>query len=187
MIFIYGAASCGKSEYAENLTLSYNKKSIYLATMQVYDDIDKLKVQKHRRLRLGKGFRTVECPKDIQTLSVDKDEVILLECLSNLLANEIFDSRNDGESSDYEMKIKADKIYNDIISLSRKCFELIIVGNDVFSEAKALSLSVVSYLRALLYLQNKLISHADKSIEMVCGIPVPCTEPISLGGSLCSF
>ena len=56
MIFIYGAASCGKSEYAESLTLSYNKKSVYLATMQVYDDIDKLKVQKHRRLRLGKGF-----------------------------------------------------------------------------------------------------------------------------------
>lgn len=184
MIFIYGAASCGKSEYAENLALSYNKKRVYLATMQVCDDIDRLKVEKHRKLRFGKGFKTLECSKDIQTLSVDNDEIILLECLSNLLANEIFGELNYNEGSDYEMKAKADKIYNDIMKLSQKCYELIIVGNDVFSETKALSPTVFSYLQALLYLQNKIINYADKSLEIVCGIPVHCTRAISLGGSL---
>ena len=66
--------------------------------MQVFDDEGQRKIDRHRRLRAGKGFITIEQPCDIQNAvsklqsesSLKTGRSALLECMSNLVANEMF-------------------------------------------------------------------------------------------------
>ena len=75
--------------------------------MQVYGEEGKKRVERHRRLRAGKGFITSEQTVQIeQALKKFKDSdkmsyVALVECVSNLTANEMFDEngqRSEGRS-----------------------------------------------------------------------------------------
>ena len=67
LILISGGAGSGKSEFAEGLiTASGLEKRVYLATMKVWDDESVRRVEKHRAMRAGKGFVTVERPEDLR-------------------------------------------------------------------------------------------------------------------------
>jgi phosphoribosylaminoimidazolecarboxamide formyltransferase/IMP cyclohydrolase/phosphoribosylaminoimidazolecarboxamide formyltransferase len=56
------------------------------------------KIERHHRLRAGKGFRTLEKYTDLSELEIPKNQGILLECISNLVANELY--REDGTLND---------------------------------------------------------------------------------------
>ena len=64
---IYGGSGSGKSAFAEQAvcTLAKDQKKYYLATMQIFDEEGQKKIERHRRLRAGKGFETIEQPLDI--------------------------------------------------------------------------------------------------------------------------
>ena len=95
---ILGGSGSGKSAYAETVLsgLSSVKKKYYLATMQIYDEDGLKKVERHKKMREGKGFITLEQPRNIakimETIS-GKNSAVLLECMSNLTANEMFSDR----------------------------------------------------------------------------------------------
>lgn len=68
---ITGGSGSGKSAYAEKYICHVSnekgyKEKYYIATMQVFDDEGQRKIDRHRRLRAGKGFITIEQPRDIQ-------------------------------------------------------------------------------------------------------------------------
>lgn len=100
---ITGGSGSGKSAYAEKYICHVSnekgyKEKYYIATMQVFDDEGQRKIDRHRRLRAGKGFITIEQPRDIKK-AVEKLQSenclknvrsALLECMSNLVANEMF-------------------------------------------------------------------------------------------------
>lgn len=90
--FVIGGSGSGKSEYAENLALGLKEqeKLVYVATMQPLDEESWQRIGRHRKMRAGKGFETRECYTHLEQLPVEKNEIILLECLSNLTANEMF-------------------------------------------------------------------------------------------------
>lgn len=68
---ITGGSGSGKSEYAEGLSLSLaGKKRIYLATMRIWDGEGRARVQRHRRMRSGKGFYTAERYTDLASFSL---------------------------------------------------------------------------------------------------------------------
>ena len=96
LIFVSGAARSGKSEWAEraSLNLSGDGPRIYLATALADDDEMRRRVLRHREARRGRGFITLERPLDIDGIipSVPKGASVLLECLPNWLANEMFAS-----------------------------------------------------------------------------------------------
>ena len=52
-----------------------------------------MRILRHRQMRAGKGFETVERYTDLKGLKLDPDSVVLLECMSNLTANEMFQER----------------------------------------------------------------------------------------------
>ena len=100
---VIGGSGSGKSEFAENLLVDSQRK-YYIATMQVYDAEGRKKVARHQRLRAGKGFQTIEQPRNMhkaaEIVTRDRKETeneALLECMSNLVANEMFD----GETEDF--------------------------------------------------------------------------------------
>ncbi len=184
MIVIYGGSGSGKSEYAEDYICRLDfKNKYYLATMDVYDAESRKRVEKHRSQRAGKGFITIERPFDVAEafekiekieaadFSTEdlkgKNNVILLECLSNLLANEMF---RGGEV--YSAKYCCDKIFSDINRLSELVDELIIVTNDIFEDGVEYDLGNEEYLRALGRINTYLSREAKEVYEVVVGIPV---------------
>lgn len=68
MTLITGGSGSGKSAYAEDylLSLAKEEKKYYIATMQIYDAEGERKVMRHRDLRRGKGFQTIEAPRDLK-------------------------------------------------------------------------------------------------------------------------
>ena len=69
---ITGGSGSGKSEYAEQKLMEYashskrNKKRYYIATMMPFGKETEEKIARHRRLRAGKGFETIECYTDLK-------------------------------------------------------------------------------------------------------------------------
>lgn len=74
------------------------KKNITLPQCRIFDDEGQRKIDRHRRLRAGKGFITIEQSRDIKKAveklqsesSLKTGRSALLECMSNLVANEMF-------------------------------------------------------------------------------------------------
>ncbi|MBQ6966572.1 MAG: bifunctional adenosylcobinamide kinase/adenosylcobinamide-phosphate guanylyltransferase [Lachnospiraceae bacterium] len=101
MILVVGSPDSGKSVKAEELAveLSGNEKKIYLATMIPFGEEGAARVEKHRALRNGKGFVTVERPLNVGSLPDSEgfiegiraeEATVLLECAANLCANVMF-------------------------------------------------------------------------------------------------
>lgn len=174
-VLITGGSGSGKSAYAEKAVVSLaNKRNnptlYYVATMQVYDEEGRKKVERHRILRAGKGFETIEQPLNIiEALENMKsgNKIVLLECMSNLAANEMFS----GELKVVEDVV--DKICRNICSLAQKTNDLIIVTNNVFEDGIEYETATKNYMEALGRMNTQLAAMADAVTEVVAGIPVP--------------
>jgi adenosylcobinamide kinase/adenosylcobinamide-phosphate guanylyltransferase len=91
---------------------------------------------------------------------------VLLECLCNLCANEIFDPGGAGESA-------VDTILRGMDRLARQCDNLIVVTNDVGADGGGYGALTMRYVDALGELNARLASRFDRVLELVCGIPLP--------------
>ena len=165
--YIYGGVSSGKSEYAEELISEEFNKKIYLATMENAGEHAGKRVEKHRSQREGKGFFTIEEPRHIKDLNIDEDDNILLEDLTNLLSNNLFNEA--GLKNNF--KEITEKIFSDIITLKSRCNSVFIVGNDIFSTERNQSKELDIFIDCLYSLHTKIIEVADRVIEVVYGLP----------------
>ena len=161
IVLVTGGSGCGKSTWAENLVASLpNEKRVYVATMQVYDDESVKRVERHRAQREDKGFRTIECEKDLASADIAEGSIVLLEDLVNLMANEMFDG---GDVS---------RIGPALSELAKKCSHLIMVTNDIFSDGIDYEESTQEYIRQLAQINNAAAQMADCVVEVVYSIPV---------------
>ena len=157
MILVIGGSGSGKSAYAEKVALECQKEKrhFYLATMHVFGEEGQKKVQRHKRMRAGKGFVTIEQPTDI------------MQCMSNLAANEMFDTEEPAGSEQV-----AEKIVTQIGVLAQETEELVIVTNNVFEDGIVYDTSTMEYLRALGSINVRLAERSDVVVEVIAGIPV---------------
>lgn len=131
IVLIIGTPDSGKSRKAEDmlLELSGNFEKIYIATMIPFGEEGKDRVAKHRKMRKGKGFVTVECPQNVDKLIYEieniSDKNCLLECMSNLVGNELYAEEN----SNLKDEDLAFKIDNEVIKLGKSSRNLVIVSN----------------------------------------------------------
>ena len=172
MTLIIGGSGSGKSAYAEDYTisLSEDRKKYYIATMQIYDEEGKRKVERHRMLRGGKGFSTIEQPVDIGKAAEKleaEDRTALLECVSNLTANEMFSGEVPGTE-----EVITEKIVGGIAVLNRELTHLVIVSNNVFEDGNVYDKTTMAYIRAMGRINQKLAEMADEVVEVVVGIPI---------------
>ena len=172
MTLIIGGSGSGKSAYAEDYTisLSEDRKKYYIATMQIYDEEGKRKVERHRMLRGGKGFSTIEQPIDIGKAAEkmeDGERTALLECISNLTANEMFLGEIPGTE-----EVITEKIVGEIAVLNRELTHLVIVSNNVFEDGNVYDKTTMAYIRAMGRINQKLAEMADEVVEVVVGIPI---------------
>ncbi len=166
-LLITGGSGSGKSEFAENyITKLGAKKLYYIATMYPLSRESQEKVERHRRMRRGKGFQTIECYTGLKNVEVEDGSVILVECMSNLLANEMFQKGGVGEANAYE------EIVTGVERLKEKAEHLVLITNEVFSDGKKYDPSMTGYIRNLGYINCQLASEADGVAEIVYSIPI---------------
>lgn len=165
---VYGGSGSGKSAFAEDLVCKTDfPNRYYLATMRSFDEETKNRIARHRSLREGKNFITIECPTDIVNTIIERDSIVLLECMSNLVANEMFSGKE--VKSFYQC---ADKIVEDVISLSKKTASLVIVSNNIFEDGISYDEGTKEYMRALGLINKRLGELSDEVYEVVVGIGI---------------
>ncbi|MDO4522337.1 MAG: bifunctional adenosylcobinamide kinase/adenosylcobinamide-phosphate guanylyltransferase [Eubacteriales bacterium] len=168
LVLVTGGSGSGKSEYAERQMTGFaGHRRFYIATMECRDAESERRIARHRAMRAGKGFETLECPGDLERLSLDKEADVLLECMSNLVANEMF---ADGKL--HEEKEIADKILKGVKHLLRQSRHVMIVTNEVFSDGAPYDPWTQEYLRCLGRVNRVLAEMADRVVEVVYSIPV---------------
>ena len=158
---IIGGSASGKSALAERWAVSLPKPRIYLAAMQVFDEESRRRVERHRAMRAGKGFETVEAPVALWNADLPAGATVLLEDLSNLLANELFSPGGGGP----------DGALRGVRSVLARCENLILVTNEVFSGGADYEGETADYLAELAWLNRVLAAEADTVAEVVCGLP----------------
>ena len=166
MVFLVsGGAASGKSEYAESLILASDARPrLYVATMEVWDRESRDRVRRHREMRRDKEFVTVEAPRNLSDAAVPRGGAALLECLSNLCANECFGP--EGFEGAY------DRIWKGICHLTDTCRDVVIVTNELFSDGVTYPPETERYLSILADLNRAVAERADRVYEVCCGIPV---------------
>lgn len=101
LTLVSGGSASGKSEFAESLVVNSGcENRWYLATMLPYDEECHRRIARHRQMRAKKGFETLEVPYALQQLELNEpmqSGCALLECMSNLVANELFCPQGSGE------------------------------------------------------------------------------------------
>ena len=169
MTLILGGSGSGKSAYAEDYLLraAGDKKKYYIATMQIRDAEMQAKVDRHHRLRQGKGFTTIEQPTELEqaVLQMEPAGAVLLECMSNLTANEMFS----GEKP-VDRQTVITKILQGMEGLRKQADPLVIVTNNVFEDGMIYDDSTMEYIEALGRINERLAAEADEVVEVVAGI-----------------
>ena len=134
---VIGNPGSGKSKIAEDIVCGMDLKRYYIATMKVCDEEGKKRVLKHKKNREGKGFITLEIPykiADAKDKITDGDRsVILIECMSNLIGNEIYDDDRTAKlckPSEEAVSAIERLIMDDIRILSENVKETVIVSNE---------------------------------------------------------
>ena len=180
---VTGGSGSGKSAYAESLLYSCEGIRYYIATMQVYDVEGRKKVARHQRLRAGKGFQTIEQTRDIHKVAEiivrdrkQTENAALLECMSNLVANEMFGGEAEDSASRMSETEREDflveKVTGGIRTLAEKLDKLVIVSNNVFEDGIPYDAQTMSYIRVLGRVNQELARMADHVTEVIVGIPV---------------
>lgn len=171
LILITGGSASGKSAHAERLLCEHAAGSrLYLATMQPFGAAAQKRIARHRALRQGKGFETVERPLGLAGLELPRRyDGILLEDLGNLLANELFAPEGAKDAA-------FGSILAGIERLQDCCETLVIVSNEVFSDGLPYPPETVQYIELLGRLNAALCARAQAAYESVCGILLPIKE-----------
>ena len=161
LTLIIGGAGSGKSAFAEALVCRLPGKRLYLATMLPHGAESRARIEKHRAQRAGRGFETMERGLDLQHAAIPDGADVLLEDLSNLLANELYEPTGGG----------MDAVQRGLASLIENAENLTVVTNEVFSGGADYDEECLCYMRALAELNRALAARADLVVEVVCGLP----------------
>ena len=164
-VLITGGSKCGKSHFAEKLFEGFEGRKFYIATMQPYGEEVFAAIERHRKLRFGKGFETIEKYTDIEKINLPEGCGILLECTANLCANEMF--------KDEKITDPTEKIIRGFEHLKIHAKLLVIVTNEVGSDGISYESGTAKYIEIMGEINRHAAEISDIAVECVYGIPVP--------------
>ena len=167
---IVGGSGNGKSAFAEKVAAKLGGKMIYIATMPIYTEEDLKVVERHHKLRAGRGFETLERPQRLDAVP-DQGETVLLECMSTHVANVMFgdgfeELRNDPNTNYTE------EIWEEIRPVLERDGNTIIVSAEVTMDGNTYDPGTDQYIRTLAEINNRLAKEADLFVEVIYGIPL---------------
>ncbi len=165
-LVITGGSGSGKSAYAEQCVLDFGPaERIYIATMYPFDEECDRRIKRHREMRRQKQFSTLECYTGLKTADIPEDSVVLLECMSNLTANEMYQEGGAGGQT-------VEEILAGIRYLLKRVRHLVVVTNEIFSDGIDYDPETMRYQSYLGQINSEMGRMADQVTEVVYGIPI---------------
>ena len=165
-LVITGGSGSGKSAYAEQCVLDFGPaERIYIATMYPFDEECDRRMRRHREMRRQKQFSTLECYTGLKTADIPEDSVVLLECMSNLTANEMYQEGGAGGQT-------VEEILAGICYLLKRVRHLVVVTNEIFSDGIDYDSETMRYQSYLGQINSEMGRMADQVTEVVYGIPI---------------
>ena len=151
MILITGGSGSGKSAYGEKRILEAGEMTrYYIATMEVFGEEGRKKVERHKKLRQGTGFITIESPKDVGRVEKTGTEL----------------------EPDRRTEALAEKICADIAKIDEAADFFAVITNEVGSDGEMYEKETLEYIRLLGLVNCRLAKMASEVVEVVYGIPV---------------
>lgn len=165
IVLVKGTPDSGKSKLAEKIAcdLAGDMKKYYIATMVPFGEEGKARVEKHRRMREGKGFETIEEPLELENVGslFSGKATCLLECVSNLVGNVMFHEENSILTLDELMET----ITASVMALAAKATHTVIVTNEFEKEMEGYDDSTRRYVRLTDLVNDRLKASVDKIYE----------------------
>lgn len=195
IVLVLGTADSGKSKMAEDIVMrlaagldpdaarsgaaghagvvspaaSAGMDKIYIATMIPFGEEGNRRIEKHRKMRAGKGFLTVEKYTEVDSLIGEVrdlgDKCCLLECMSNLVGNEMHDPRNLSLPDEDLEKL----ITEEVLALGKSCGHLVVVANCFLTEDEGYDDETRRYVRIADRVNGILKECADETCELAEG------------------
>ena len=177
---VLGTSNSGKSLFAEEISMKTGDSvRLYLATMKICDEEGIKRVKRHREQREGKGFVTIESeyniPEAVTSLENPKETTVLLECVSNLVANELYENPDrrryqahtlgKDKADDMEDSL-ADEIAEEIKGLASRVHNLVIVSNEYDKDGESYDDSTRCYVRMLSKVNDRIKAFSDKVYDL---------------------
>ena len=186
MMLVTGGASSGKSAFAESAALELPGPHYYLAAMKPFGEEGERRIARHRALRAGKGFMTVECYQGLGDLGArfasggtsldavpfDANGTALLECLGNVVANELF--TDEGDQVDADTALRA--VLDGLAHVEGLFGNVVVVGDEVGGDGIAYDHATETYRRVLGTAACMLAQRCDTVVECIAGQPLICKK-----------
>lgn len=178
LIFITGGVRSGKSSFAERKAVEIARKTgsqlTYLATGVPSDSEMKARIDKHQRDRDSATYRWKTYERSVQIGNIADDfhdkDIVLLDCVTTLLNNELFSSDQAWEERFLE-KVK-ENVITGITSIKNHARTIIVVSNEVLNEPLIGNEMVFTYGRLLGQIHQYLVKEAELVFLVEAGIPI---------------
>ena len=166
LILVIGGSGSGKSAFAESVVMGLKTRpNLYIATMYPFDEECHRRIARHRLMRRDKGFETLECYTGLKDAKIPSSGTTLLECMSNLTANEMYQENGSGDACVQEIL----KGIHHVLSHTE---HLVIVTNEIFSDGIKYDPETTRYQQYLGEMNCELAKLADVVVEVVYSIPL---------------
>jgi len=170
---VIGAASSGKSNWAEDFCIAAPHTPIYIATAQAFDAEMVAKIARHRKNRDDR-WQTIEAPLNLVTplLNAGENQIILVDCLTMWLSNHLL-AQND-------ISAESDQLVNACKKLS--C-PTVLVTNEVGASVVPDNPLARRFQSEQGRLNQRIAAISDLVINVICGLPL-CLKGTLPGGRI---
>ncbi|QIZ07935.1 bifunctional adenosylcobinamide kinase/adenosylcobinamide-phosphate guanylyltransferase [Priestia megaterium] len=178
LIFITGGVRSGKSSFAERKAVEIARKTgcqlNYVATGVPSDQEMKERIEKHQLDRDSANYRWKTYEQSVQIGEIADDfhgeDVILLDCVTTLLNNELFSSEQAWD--EHFLETVKENVIRGITSIKNRARTIIVVSNEVLNEPFLGNEMVFSYGRLLGQIHQYLVKEAGLVFLVEAGIPI---------------
>lgn len=163
---VLGAARSGKSRFAQQQAMQCDKPVIYVATATITDDEMALRIERHKADRPA-HWQVLEHPDNLpavlENLNTVDDAVILVDCLTLWLNNEMY----------LNPECHIDTLQSDLVQILKTSRQdIILVSNEVGMGIVPASASARKFADWQGWLNQAVAGAADKVTLVVAGLPM---------------
>lgn len=174
VVLVTGGARSGKSSFAESLYHNFHDV-VYIATSRVSDEEMKERIMLHRNSRSSE-WRTFEENYNIKNC-VGEEKNYLLDCITVLTSNIMFDITKDAERIPLQLQKKVeDTVINEIGNLisviKQRDYNLVMVTNEVGCSIVPENHIARVYRDIAGRINRRIADLSDEVYLVVCGIPL---------------
>ncbi len=164
-ILLTGGSGGGKSTCALQLAKTFPGPWYRIDTMVSGSEGSSAETSRQQLPGAADDFIHIRCSRNVGSLEFPEKGTVLLDCMCNLTANEMFDEQGN-------IRDTYDTILDQIAALEHRCGDLIVVTNEIGSGFQHYRDATPAYIRMLGRLNCALAARFDCVGEVICGIPV---------------